>query len=199
MKSKLCKTVFIIEICGLKETLDAVKNPPAMQETRIQSLDQEDPLEKGMATHSSILAWRIPRTEEPGGLQFIGSQRLGYDWVTYTCIHTRTHTHTHTHTHIRIILNLSIHMEHFRWYERKRFHFFLQWYTLPRMLLPACLLLCSLAGQSHSLHKIFQMAGACKTYEINCITSHTHTHTHTHGCVFSQVLCDGRHCHRSQR
>ena len=79
MKSKLCKTVFIIEICGLKETLDAVKNPPAMQETRIQSLDQEDPLEKGMATHSSILAWRIPRTEEPGGLQFIGSQRLGYD------------------------------------------------------------------------------------------------------------------------
>ena len=79
MKSKLCKTVFIIEICGLKETLDAVKNPPAMQETRVQSLDQEDPLEKGMATHSSILAWRIPRTEEPGGLQFIGSQRLGYD------------------------------------------------------------------------------------------------------------------------
>ena len=47
----------------------AVKNPPAMQETRFQSLDQEDSLEKEMATHSSILAWRISWTEEPGGLQ----------------------------------------------------------------------------------------------------------------------------------
>ena len=50
-----------------------VKNLPAKQETRVQSLDQEDPLEKGMATHSSILAWEIPRTEEPGGLQSMGS------------------------------------------------------------------------------------------------------------------------------
>ena len=46
-----------------------VKNLPAMQETQVQSLGQEDPLEKGMGTHSSILAWRIPWTEEPGGLQ----------------------------------------------------------------------------------------------------------------------------------
>ena len=51
-----------------------VKNLPAMQETRVQSLGQEDPLEKGMATHSSVVAWEIPRTEEPGGLQFVGSQ-----------------------------------------------------------------------------------------------------------------------------
>ena len=49
-----------------------VKNLPAMRETQVQSLGQEDPLEKGMATHSSILAWRIPWTEEPGGLQSIG-------------------------------------------------------------------------------------------------------------------------------
>ena len=49
-----------------------VKNLPAMQDTRIQSLGQEDPLEKGMATHSSVLAWRIPRTQEPGGLQSMG-------------------------------------------------------------------------------------------------------------------------------
>ena len=48
------------------------KNLPAMQETRIRSLDWEDPLEKGMATHSSIVAWRISRTEEPGGLQSMG-------------------------------------------------------------------------------------------------------------------------------
>ena len=55
-----------------------------MRETQIQSLGQEDPLEKEMATHSSILAWRIPWTQEPGGLQSIGSQRVGHDWETNT-------------------------------------------------------------------------------------------------------------------
>ena len=59
-----------------------VKNPPAMQETWVQSLGQEDPLEKGMATHSSILAWRIPRTEEAGGLQSMGSQRIRRERLT---------------------------------------------------------------------------------------------------------------------
>ena len=53
-----------------------VNNPPAMQETWVGSLGWEDPLEKGMATHSSILAWRITWTEEPGVLQSIGSQRV---------------------------------------------------------------------------------------------------------------------------
>ena len=52
----------------------AVKNPPVMQETRVRSLGWEDPLEKEMATYSSILAWKIPGTEEPGGLQSMGSQ-----------------------------------------------------------------------------------------------------------------------------
>ena len=52
-----------------------VKNPPAKQETQVQSLGQEDPLEKEMATHSSILAWRIPWTEEPGRLQSMGLQK----------------------------------------------------------------------------------------------------------------------------
>ena len=51
---------------------------PAMQETQVHSLGWEDPLEKEMATHSGILAWRIPWTEEPGGLQFPGSQRVGH-------------------------------------------------------------------------------------------------------------------------
>ena len=60
-----------------------VKNPPAM-ETQVQYLGQEDPLEKEMATHSSILAWRLPWTEEPGGLQSMGSQRDGHDSVTNT-------------------------------------------------------------------------------------------------------------------
>ena len=53
-----------------------LKNLPTMQEAWIQSLGQEDPLEKGMATHSNILAWRIPCTEEPGGLQSMGLQRV---------------------------------------------------------------------------------------------------------------------------
>ena len=57
----------------------SIKNLPAMQETRVQSLGQEDPLEKGMATNSSILAWRIPRTEEPGGLQSMWLQRVKQD------------------------------------------------------------------------------------------------------------------------
>ena len=56
-----------------------VKNPPAMWETWVQSLSREDSLEKGVATHSSILAWRIPWTEEPGGLVSMGSQRVGHD------------------------------------------------------------------------------------------------------------------------
>ena len=74
-----------------------VKNLPAMQETLLWSLSQEDPLEKGMATHSSILAWRIPWTEEPGGLQSMGSQRVGHDWP------INTHIHTHTHSFITLL------------------------------------------------------------------------------------------------
>ena len=62
-----------------------VKNLPAMQETWVQSLSQENPLEEEMTTHSRILAWRIPRTEEPGGLQFVGSQRV---WHTVATEHS---------------------------------------------------------------------------------------------------------------
>ena len=99
-----------------------VKNLPAMQETQVWSLGQEDPLEKGIFTHSSILAWRIPRTEEPVRLQSIGLQRFAYDCTTniftfiyiYIYIHTHTYMHTltyiythtqiHTHTHVYIHL-----------------------------------------------------------------------------------------------
>ena len=56
-----------------------VKNPPTIQETQFRSLSWDDPLEKGMATHSSTLAWRIPWTEEPGGLQSMKSQRVKHD------------------------------------------------------------------------------------------------------------------------
>ena len=58
---------------------EMVKNPPAMQETRVPSLGQEDPLEEERETHSSTLAWRTPWTEEPGGLQSVGSHIVGHD------------------------------------------------------------------------------------------------------------------------
>ena len=61
-----------------------VKNLPKVQETQVHSLGQNDPLEKEMATHSIILAWRIPWTEEPGGLQSTESQRIRHDWVINT-------------------------------------------------------------------------------------------------------------------
>ena len=73
-----------------------VKNLPTMPETWVQSLGWEDPLEKGMATHSSILAWRIPWTEEPGGLRSMGSWRVGYNWM------------TNTFTFLYVFLSLSI-------------------------------------------------------------------------------------------
>ena len=64
---------------GLSLVAQRLKRLPAMRETQVQSLGWEDPLEKEMATHSSILAWRIPWTEEPDGLQSMGSQRVGHD------------------------------------------------------------------------------------------------------------------------
>ena len=63
-----------------------VKNLPATWETQVWSLGWEDPLEKSMVTHSSILAWRIPRTEEPGRLQSMGVQRVRHNWTTFTFI-----------------------------------------------------------------------------------------------------------------
>ena len=62
--------------------VQTLKDLPEMRETWVQSLGQEDPLEKGLATHSGILAWRIPWTEEPGGLQSMSSQRIGHDLAT---------------------------------------------------------------------------------------------------------------------
>ena len=79
----------------------AVKNPPAKQETQVQSLGQEDPLVKEMATHSSSLAWKIPHTEEPDRLQSMGSERVGHDWVTG---HTQ-----HAHLYVPHLLYQFIH------------------------------------------------------------------------------------------
>ena len=78
-----------------------VKNLPEMQETWVQSLGQKVPLEKEMATHSSLLAWRIPWTREPGGLQSIWLQRVRHDRA------TNTFTFIHTVQHLAFILNIS--------------------------------------------------------------------------------------------
>ena len=92
--------LYEVQECG-KTVVQVVKTLPAMPETWVQSLGQEDPLEKGMATHSSILSWRIPWTEEPGKLQSMGSQRVGHDWA----------TNTHTHTKFKNRQSLSIMIE----------------------------------------------------------------------------------------
>ena len=89
MRGNICETSvnYIISLC-LRASLVAllVKNLPAVQEIWVQSLGREDPLEKKTTTHSSILAWRIPRTEEPGRLQSMGSQTLLSEKLTHSVL-----------------------------------------------------------------------------------------------------------------
>ena len=82
-----------------------VNSQPAMWETQIGSLGREDCLEKEMVTHSSILAWKIPWTEESGGLQSMGPKELDTTehLTKYIYIYIYIHTHTHTHTHIHLL------------------------------------------------------------------------------------------------
>ena len=76
--------ISVFEGLGASLVAQRVKHLPAMWETWVRALGREDPLEKGLGTHCSILAWRIPWTEAPGGLQSMGSQRVEHDWVTNT-------------------------------------------------------------------------------------------------------------------
>ena len=80
------------------------KNPPAVQETQVQSLGWENSLKKRMAIHSSILTWKIPRTEEPGGLQSVGLQGVRHDSA------TNTHTHTDYYQFIIICYSTNKHV-----------------------------------------------------------------------------------------
>ena len=89
----------------------AVKNLPAMQmpqETQVQSLSQEYPLEEGMATHSSILSWRVPRTEEPGGLQSIGLQRVGHSWSSLVHMHAYEHAYEILEAYINAFIGIQL-------------------------------------------------------------------------------------------
>ena len=81
---KTRKLVFYIVSIGIPGGVKKVKNPRAMRETWVRSQGQEDPLEKRMTTHSSVLAWRTPCSGEPGGLQSTGSQRAGHNSATKT-------------------------------------------------------------------------------------------------------------------
>ena len=98
-----------IYIYGASLIAQSVKNPPAMQETWVQSLGREDPLEKEMATHSSILAWKIAWTEEPGRLQSMRSQESD-----------TTEQLNHHHIHIYIYIYIYIYIERERERERER-------------------------------------------------------------------------------
>ena len=128
IKPKYRKTVFwktYIDMAFL--VAQRVKRLPTMQETRVQSLGQEDPLEKEMATHSSTLAWKIPWSEKPGRLQSMGSQRVGHDWVTsihfYIDIHIYTikyflstcfyfYTDKCIHSHIQTMHLIHVNQDH---------------------------------------------------------------------------------------
>ena len=79
MESQSCVPATFLIFTGFPGG-SVVKNLPEIQKTSVRSLDQENPLEEGMVTHASILAWKIPRTEEPGGLQSMELQRVGHDW-----------------------------------------------------------------------------------------------------------------------
>ena len=97
---QMCLLHVIFSVCGISYFLDVVfcrteilnfDEVQELQETQIWSLGGEDPMEEGMATHSSIHVWSIPWTEEPGRLQFIGSQRVRYDWSDLAYMHAINH------------------------------------------------------------------------------------------------------------
>ena len=89
-KKKLPPSPTTQNMLGASLVAQTVKDLSVVQETRVQSLGWEDPLEKGMVIHSSILVWRIPWTQEPGGLQSLGSQRVRCDWMTTTFPFSKT-------------------------------------------------------------------------------------------------------------
>ena len=138
-----------------------VKNLPTMQETWIRSPGWEDLLEKEMATHSSTLAWRIPWTEEPGGLQSMGSQRVGHDCVTK--FHFSMKGIRHMHTHIPYPLDVPFMAR-----------------PQSRPSTSQGTVFSSLCGLAASLQlSVFKWR--CTAVRLNCqFTSTPYTHTHVH-------------------
>ena len=115
-----------------------VKNQPAMRETQVQSLCWDDPLEKRMVIYSSILAWRIPWTEEPGGLQSMGLQRVRHDWSDLTYSFTLTNSLTHSHSLAHTLLSRYYYLQGKKLRQREGKELF-QSYTPMVQLWDSCL------------------------------------------------------------
>ena len=132
----------------------AIKNLPViqeMQETQVRSLGWEDPLEEGMATHSSILAWRIPWTEESGVLQSMRSHRVGYNWAT-----------KHTCTQFKVLYLTLTSPSHWGHHERRGVHKYTVATITPGST-KLCLLLCD-----YSLSRVWLFATLCySTFFLN--------------------------------
>ena len=131
-------------IWGLPGGSDMVKNLSAMWETWVQSLVLEDPLERGMATHSSILTWRIPWTEESGELQFMGLQSVGHDRVTNT--HHTLYTQTHTHTHTQLSASDCSWLHHELWWPICQHWPLLCWLRTPSPARSSAFIVCTRPG-----------------------------------------------------
>ena len=105
------KIIFIYLLTWASLVAQTIKNLPAMHETWVRPLGWEDPLEESMATHSNILTWRIPWTEELGGLQSIGSQRVLHDWRDLACMRIFHRGYPQTYSRVRpktgIVCNAS--------------------------------------------------------------------------------------------
>ena len=95
---RLCEAAHTQSLMRASLVAETVKNLPAVQETQVLSMGQEDPLKNRMATHSVILAWRVPWTKEPSRLPFMGYKQQD---MTKQLTYTRVHTHIHTHTDTR--------------------------------------------------------------------------------------------------
>ena len=120
----LCLAVVIVYTwCWAFQMAQWVKNLPAMQETLLQFLGWKDPLEGGMAAHPSILAWRIPWTEEPGRLQSI-SYRIIYDWGNWACSHIPEFLPSYIVIDLSELCSLSLSKYSNMWYLRWLFFFF---------------------------------------------------------------------------
>ena len=165
-----------------------------MQETQVQSLGQEDPLEKEMATHSSILVWKISCTEEPGGLQSMGSQRVGHDWATNTYLLTYAYVYpAHIFVLITIFLrNNQVVLPQTTFIFNKLILLFLFKYTFPSILSTLVNGITShLIGQARKLRTILSsVTQSCSTLcdPMNCsmpglpihhqLPESTQTHVH---------------------
>ena len=108
MFSKIYILYYTYDLHKASLIAQSVKNLLIVQGTWVQSLGQEDPLEKEMATHSSILAWKIPWTEEPAWLQSIGSQRVGDNWRTNTSLHLSCFSHVQLFATLRTVAHQAL-------------------------------------------------------------------------------------------